>query len=405
MVASSAPADYMEKKELTHADVTLYNSTTAKRIYDSMFAPQNIFTDVFEKPSSKQSAVDTTSGMASIGITLATNLDPPDVIDEHTIQIDCDTENARKNTLDLNPFFPVQEANFPEQIINAAPAYSGVEAPLSKNRSLGGNRDELVTMLTAALKAAGTKHSENGLKVSMQPHETTMSLAAPPGFASQMFPGMGHDQEKATSISPQLSTAFPSRDGTSSSISEKNSAAALGSPKKADLSVQYSKHHGDITTLMIRNVPCRVTQQMMADIIDQTVFKEKYNFLYVPSASPLPQAGNGSNLGYGFINFPDPEDAMAFHTAFTGYRFEETTSSKLCVIVPAHIQGLENNVRHFSRKAVNLTSRKPFVRQVERINKCKASPQVRTEANASYANMAVNAKVELSQLTAYDVFE
>lgn len=146
-----------------------------------------------------------------------------------------------------------------------------------------------------------------------------------------------------------------------------------GAPKKVDLQSKYHRHRGPVTTFMIRNIPCRITQQQMMELLDEKGFQGKYDFLYLPSGTkpvkpgvqpePPTQGGiSSSNLGYGFINLPEGEDAMMFQLTFQDYKFEATCSNKLCAIYPAHIQGLENNVKHFRRTAVKLTSFKPYIR-------------------------------------------
>lgn len=154
-------------------------------------------------------------------------------------------------------------------------------------------------------------------------------------------------------------------------------AKSGGAPKKIDLSSKYSQYKGIITTLMIRNIPLRVTQQTLMQVLADKGFGGQYDFFYMPSGLKPENASGGentedsglewqsistSNLGYAFINFPDTEIAMSFQLAFHNYKFETSGSNKRCIIYPAHIQGLENNVKHFRRTAVKLSTNKPFIR-------------------------------------------
>lgn len=134
-------------------------------------------------------------------------------------------------------------------------------------------------------------------------------------------------------------------------------------PKKRDLISQFSTHNGPITTLMIRNIPCRVTQQQLVDVIDSMGFSGKYDFLYLPTGGRSSTTGS-SNLGYGFINFIDPEFAEPFTDTFQNFQFEGTSSTKVLTVKPAHIQGLENNIVHFDRTATKGRARErgPFIR-------------------------------------------
>jgi len=134
-------------------------------------------------------------------------------------------------------------------------------------------------------------------------------------------------------------------------------------PKKRDLLSQYSHHTGPVVTLMICNIPCRITQHQLVEVINVMGFNAKYDFLYLPTGGRSSTVGS-SNLGYGFINFTDPSDADPFTQCFTNYQFEGTSSTKVCTVRPAHIQGLENNILHFDRTAAKGRPRRegPFIR-------------------------------------------
>merc|ERR1719281_2096190 len=99
---------------------------------------------------------------------------------------------------------------------------------------------------------------------------------------------------------------------------------------------------------MIRNVPCRVTQAVVLEVIDEKGFAGTYNFLYLPSAG-RPTLADHRGLGYGFINFRHWEDASRFARAFADFQFPKGRSEKRLEISPAHIQGLQDNLRFFKR--------------------------------------------------------
>jgi len=128
----------------------------------------------------------------------------------------------------------------------------------------------------------------------------------------------------------------------------KRPSVRRGPLKRKDLVSEYSGHQGPITTLMVQNIPCRVTQEQLSDVIVNLGFGDKFDFLYVPTGRRSSMTGR-SNLGYGFINFSQPEDAESFSRVFTNYLFEGTRSKKVSTVKPAHIQGLANNIDHFSR--------------------------------------------------------
>lgn len=89
--------------------------------------------------------------------------------------------------------------------------------------------------------------------------------------------------------------------------------------------------------------------------IDHKGFAGKYDFLYLPRDVKFQ-----ANLGYCFINFLSSEDAMSFAKEMSGHRFPGSASSKSCAVVPAHVQGLMNNMAAFKRTEVMRSNRKPF---------------------------------------------
>eukprot|EP00928_Gymnodinium_smaydae_P098641 TRINITY_DN9213_c0_g2_i2.p1 TRINITY_DN9213_c0_g2~~TRINITY_DN9213_c0_g2_i2.p1 ORF type:complete len:187 (+),score=33.71 TRINITY_DN9213_c0_g2_i2:52-612(+) len=94
-----------------------------------------------------------------------------------------------------------------------------------------------------------------------------------------------------------------------------------------------------ITTLMLRNVPCKVNLEIMEVVLMQLGYEGTYDYLYFPARK------NGSNLGFGFVNFMDERDAVSFEAAFTGYVFTGIQSSKQCYVTAAAVQGREANLR------------------------------------------------------------
>jgi len=113
------------------------------------------------------------------------------------------------------------------------------------------------------------------------------------------------------------------------------------------------------TTLMIRNIPSRYTQNdLMVDL------KEKglggvYDFLYMPM-----DKGTSTNVGYAFVNFIHPSYAQTCMQLFQGHRFKRPRSAgKIASVSVAHIQGLEKNMQHYENSAVNSAkaTRRPMI--------------------------------------------
>mmetsp|Transcript_20426 Transcript_20426/g.39907 ORF Transcript_20426/g.39907 Transcript_20426/m.39907 type:complete len:479 (-) Transcript_20426:78-1514(-) len=133
-----------------------------------------------------------------------------------------------------------------------------------------------------------------------------------------------------------------------------------GGPKRTDYIKKYGGQDGEttaqpITTMMLKNIPCRKSQEEVMSRIDQKNFTNRYDFFYLPRDVKF-----RANLGYAFINFLTPQDASAFKQEMDGFRFSESGSTKACAVVPAHVQGLMNNLAAFRRTEVMRSSRKPY---------------------------------------------
>jgi len=99
------------------------------------------------------------------------------------------------------------------------------------------------------------------------------------------------------------------------------------------------------TTVMIRNLPNKYTQQMLLRTLQDSGFRpcSHFDFFYLPM-----DRGNGANLGYGFVNFVDPVTAGAFASTFQGRRMRRFNSRKTIDVMPALIQGYEANREHYA---------------------------------------------------------
>lgn len=110
----------------------------------------------------------------------------------------------------------------------------------------------------------------------------------------------------------------------------------------------------EVTTLMIRGIPCKFSQNALLSMIDEAGLRDKYDFFYLPF-----DAQKDANLGYAFINFVDQQSAEHCTGIFTGVQLSPWRSPKRCSISPATIQGLPHLREHFHRTAVSCDSRGP----------------------------------------------
>mmetsp|Transcript_100818 Transcript_100818/g.285491 ORF Transcript_100818/g.285491 Transcript_100818/m.285491 type:complete len:358 (+) Transcript_100818:2-1075(+) len=99
---------------------------------------------------------------------------------------------------------------------------------------------------------------------------------------------------------------------------------------------------GSEVTLMMRNVPKKLTQHALLEEINSRGFAGTYDFVYLP----MDQDSN-INRGYSFINFVDPAYAAAFKALYEGRQLSQYSSRKFIAILQAEIQGLEANREHF----------------------------------------------------------
>lgn len=123
-------------------------------------------------------------------------------------------------------------------------------------------------------------------------------------------------------------------------------------PKSKNLVEEYGNTTDGsqpITTLMIRNIPNRYSQRDLIEEIDELGFGGTYDFLYLPM-----DKGTLSNVGYAFVNFVDASWGERGMDAFKSYRFKRyrKQSGKIATVSVAHIQGLENNLKHYQHTAV-----------------------------------------------------
>ncbi|KAI9810954.1 MAG: hypothetical protein M1827_005685 [Pycnora praestabilis] len=102
------------------------------------------------------------------------------------------------------------------------------------------------------------------------------------------------------------------------------------------------------TTIMLRNIPNKVDQAMLKEIVDETSFG-KYDFMYLRI-----DFANNCNVGYAFINFEDPWFIIEFVTARAGFRWNRYNSDKVAEVSYATIQGKDCLVQKFRNSSVML---------------------------------------------------
>lgn len=105
----------------------------------------------------------------------------------------------------------------------------------------------------------------------------------------------------------------------------------------------------EVTTVMMRNLPNKYTQQMLLEELQDGGFRlqNDIDFFYLPM-----DHSNAANLGYCFINFVETALANAFASAFQGKKMRRFNSSKTVVVMPASIQGFDRNYAYYASTRV-----------------------------------------------------
>jgi hypothetical protein len=103
-----------------------------------------------------------------------------------------------------------------------------------------------------------------------------------------------------------------------------------------------------VTTLMMKNLPNKVTRDLLLKHIDDAWFANSYDFVYLP-IDPDTKA----NRGYAFINFVKSECAAMFANHFEGKMLRSYSSGKVIHITPAAIQGFDANYAFYHKLRVN----------------------------------------------------
>lgn len=116
----------------------------------------------------------------------------------------------------------------------------------------------------------------------------------------------------------------------------------------------------EVTTVMIKGIPCKYSQNRMIQLLDKMGFEGKYDFMYLPHVGK-----SSSNLGYAFVNFVEAESVPLCTTALDGLQLDPERSVKTCRVIPADIQGLDNLKKHFKRTAVSRSTHGPRFLQVQ----------------------------------------
>lgn len=104
-----------------------------------------------------------------------------------------------------------------------------------------------------------------------------------------------------------------------------------------------------VTTVMLRNFPHKITQQMVLDDLIANEFDGTFDFLYVPI-----DAKTKLNRGYAFINFVNPGLAWKCKLCYDGGSTVPwiAESSRRLKVTPATFQGFEASHAHYTSSRI-----------------------------------------------------
>jgi len=118
---------------------------------------------------------------------------------------------------------------------------------------------------------------------------------------------------------------------------------ALCGPQPCNNDVSSTSNLLDqVTTVMFRNIPRKYTAMDVVAELEMIVTREAFNFVYVPWFK-----SSTTNMGYAFVNTVDVTTARAVYAMMRGGRWKMGPGSRMMKMVPASMQGLEENLKQF----------------------------------------------------------
>jgi len=105
-----------------------------------------------------------------------------------------------------------------------------------------------------------------------------------------------------------------------------------------------------VCTVMVKNIPCRCSQEEFLDCVHDLGFEGKYGTFHMPGRS------NRQNFGYAFLQFWEPADAAKFYEKMSGARIGGRKSQKRIVVAPADVQSVTGTKKALRRCGVCVQS-------------------------------------------------
>ena len=100
------------------------------------------------------------------------------------------------------------------------------------------------------------------------------------------------------------------------------------------------------TTLVVMNIPTKMTQERLKELVSGDDFGEKFDFLYLPI-----DRKTGGALGYAFINLKEVADVLPFYERFHGFVLPHSNWKKIWRVRYARIQGRASLDAHLASRS------------------------------------------------------
>ncbi|KAL8795982.1 MAG: hypothetical protein Q9195_001558 [Heterodermia aff. obscurata] len=245
---------------------------------------------------------------------------------------------------------PGMQGGYGQEMMSTTPFTPYPVAPMSAGRSFAFHRDLSGQQMPAPLNLQKTNyHGPDPGDVS--PFSPSFSPYHDYGVPSAVWasypPGAIGQERAAPMLPPYRSSYYPYQQRLHHKYMARHAEFAPGIHNVVD--IERIRQGLDVrTTIMLRNIPNKIDQAMLKDIVDETS-RGKYDFMYLRI-----DFANNCNVGYAFINFEDPFYIIDFMNARAGSRWNRFNSDKIAEVSYATIQGRDCLVQKFRNSSVML---------------------------------------------------
>eukprot|EP00443_Scrippsiella_acuminata_P099170 CAMPEP_0115656984 /NCGR_PEP_ID=MMETSP0272-20121206/44447_1 /TAXON_ID=71861 /ORGANISM="Scrippsiella trochoidea, Strain CCMP3099" /LENGTH=285 /DNA_ID=CAMNT_0003094999 /DNA_START=63 /DNA_END=917 /DNA_ORIENTATION=+ len=159
------------------------------------------------------------------------------------------------------------------------------------------------------------------------------------GFQDVVQAAEGHFTFESTMTESEISDQDEEANDEGSEISDQDGEA------EGDSCDEKATLNPALTTVMICNIACRVTTEELALTLDNLGMAGTYRFVYVPISNKSTSKARASNLGYGFVDFKEPQHVERCRRLLDGQRLGGKDTLKRVKVSLAHHQKTLPSVR------------------------------------------------------------